>query len=90
MPLKHDVSDRIANLTNQAEGTTFSNLIQDLEGEMYARFLTVKDVVEDWQDAITNEAALITRLKNIADNASYTKRNLIDMMLICSFLWNIE
>lgn len=88
--LKHDSDDLKAKLTLSAEMRTYTNLVDDFYKSMRARFKQIKDSVESWQDAITNEALLVQRLKNIADNADYTENNLLDMALISVILWNIE
>ncbi len=87
--VKHQVQALIDDFTAKAEKRGYNHLGEAFLQQMRNRFVEKKDQFEDWQDPITNEAALRTRMQNIADNPTHTEQNLVDIALICSFLWNI-
>jgi hypothetical protein len=88
--LRWNAQDVIDQATLTAEGRTFGALKGEFEGKLVARFNQVKDTIEDWQDAITNEALLQGRLQTIAAKSTYTENNLLDMALISMILSNIR
>ena len=76
----------------RAEYDTYNTLNQDFRKACLKRFMVVKDNIENWQEAITDEALLTVRLQTIAakDPTTWTENNLLDMALICSILFNID
>ena len=88
--LRWNSQDVIDQAINTAEGRTFSALAAQFEGAMRNRFEQIKGNIENWQDAITNEALLQGRLQTIAAKSTYTSNNLLDMALISMILSNIE
>ena len=89
--LKHISQTIIDEATARAEYDTYNTLNHEFRKAILRRFLQVKDNIENWQDAINNEALLADRLQTIAakDPATWTENNLSDMALICSILFNI-
>jgi len=82
--LQHNSADIIAKAKDRA----MYLLSHDFRSAMINRFNQIKENVEDWETAIENETLLVTRLKNIANNTTYTETNLLDMALICAILHN--
>ena len=88
--LKYDSQTKIDEATASAEFTTFNGMSHDFRKATLKRFMAVKDNIEDWQDAITNEELLKARLQTLAAKSVYTEANLMDMSIISNILWNIE
>jgi hypothetical protein len=87
--LRYSADKELADV-NKAESRAFMRLKDDFIRELKARFLQVKDNIEDWDDTITNEELLKARLQTLAAKDTYTENNLKDIALISMILWNIE
>ena len=87
--IKYDMQALIDQFSSRAETRAFGQLAEDFIKTMRNRFVEKKDQIEDWKDAILNEAALRTRMQGIADNLTHTEQNYVDIALICCILWNI-
>jgi hypothetical protein len=83
----------LALMTGVAENAALRRLHGEFTEALIFRFREIKDNIEDWDDAIVNEALLKTRLQiivNPANNPTYSENNLKDIALLAMFLWNIE
>jgi hypothetical protein len=87
--MKHKVKDKQDKLELQVEALSFADMNVEFSSDLLKQFKKRKGHFEDWQSEDENIIDnMKSRLRVLADLNNYKTDDLLDMALLCSYLWN--